>query len=258
MKPAPVLCKNEEATPLEIEGLVRRAKGADWATTSLALAIASWPLTLFCATGILSALAAIMLGHIAIHRAKHGSTSVCARNRAVNGLIVSYVYIGFATLLIVKIVRGRVSPGISWGDAYMPMCLIWHVVEQVVIVATAALIGAMMAQLVTRIVAKFTPPYAMAYKATLLGCLIGIMAAVVLDVLGVIGLAVGPSGPHITAMAIVRLVVVGFLPQAAIYGTLIKHPSQESLGLAKGCLVSLLQLLVGCLLVMGLLDMGVI
>jgi len=107
-------------------------------------------------------------------------------------------------------------------------------------------------------VAKFTPPYATAYKATLIGYLVGVVAAIVYDVLTGIGLATNLYRSHIITLFIIRCVGIGFFVQVACYATLIKYPNQEPLGFVKGCLVGLLQVIGGCILFLGLLDVGFI
>jgi len=118
------------------------------ATESLVLAIGSWPLTLFCLTGIPTAIVAILLGHIALHRATHTPDIKHMKNRAINSLIISYVYVSFAIYFVLSLVISRVSTGISRDNVRLSICLIWQLAEQVIIAATAALVGTLIVQLV--------------------------------------------------------------------------------------------------------------
>ncbi|MHC4618688.1 MAG: DUF4190 domain-containing protein [Planctomycetota bacterium] len=79
------------------------------ATTSLILAIASLPLTLLCLTGVLTAVVAIPLGHVAVHRARNSANPLRTKNKAVAALMVSYLYIGFAIILVARVISNRVS-----------------------------------------------------------------------------------------------------------------------------------------------------
>ena len=117
------LCESERGTPPEIHRLNRKAEGADLATESLVLAIASWPLTLFCFTGVLTALVAIPLGHIAIRKARRASGSAGVSRRAVIGLIISYVYVGLATFLIAKIIANNASRTSFWDNTGMDIAM---------------------------------------------------------------------------------------------------------------------------------------
>lgn len=94
---------------LKTDGVDKKVGGGGLATASLVLAIASWPLTLCCAIGVVTALVAIVVGHVAIRKARHGGNSTGVRSRAVVALIVSYVYIGIVVLLVAKIIGNRVS-----------------------------------------------------------------------------------------------------------------------------------------------------
>lgn len=95
-----------ETTPSHVP---HKSSGYRLATASLILAIASLPLTILCLTGVLTAIAAIPLGHIALRRARTSPEPLLIRNRAAAGLVISYLYIGFVVVLCGSIVANRIS-----------------------------------------------------------------------------------------------------------------------------------------------------
>jgi hypothetical protein len=86
-----------------------KSEASGLATTSLILAIASLPLTLLCLTGVLTTALAIPLGHVAVHRARNSANPLRTKNKAVVALLVSYLYIGFAIILVATVIANRVS-----------------------------------------------------------------------------------------------------------------------------------------------------
>lgn len=112
---------------------------------------------------------------------------------------------------------------------------VWLLVGQVIGAAVGSLVGALLVQVATRIVAKFKPPYGMAYRAALFG----VLAAMALGF--VVGLVAPPPERLLDGINI-ALFVAGFLIQSFVYGALIKDPSQAALGFHRGVLVALTQL----------------
>ncbi len=100
-----------------------KAKGSGLATASLVLAIVSLPLTILYFAGLLTAVVAISLGHIALRRAKHSPHLLFSKNKAIAGLLISYLYIGFAVVLVVTIVSNRVSKTHFSDDTGMDFAL---------------------------------------------------------------------------------------------------------------------------------------
>ena len=93
-----MLCADKErhgtrTTPLQISP---KSKRSGLSTVSLVLAIASLPLTILYLTGVLTAILAIPLGHVALRQARHSASSTHTNNKAIVGLVISYLYLGFA------------------------------------------------------------------------------------------------------------------------------------------------------------------
>ena len=105
-----------------------------------------------------------------------------------------------------------------------------------------ALIGAVFVRLATRMVAGFTPPFGTSWLAAYLG-----FAASIIIVF-VAGISLGASRGHVDASANILLMVIGFFVQAAIYGSLLKHPESGPIGFGKACLVSIVQLVAAAII----------
>lgn len=119
---------------------------------------------------------------------------------------------------------------------------IGSLIGQIVGAAFGALIGALIVQLATKIVAKFKPGYGMAYIAALLGYVGSLIVGFI------IGLMVGITGNEFGGGPLVLTMIVGFFVQAAIYGPLIKSPEGTPIGFGNACMVSLIQLIIGGLI----------
>ncbi|MBL6815283.1 MAG: hypothetical protein ISQ65_08580 [Pseudomonadales bacterium] len=105
-----------------------------------------------------------------------------------------------------------------------------------------ALIGAVIVQHATLIVAKYKPAYWHAYRATLAGTGAGLLlSSLGIMVLAVLDVALG------SAMQIVP-VALGAILQGYLYGRLIKVPDRGPIGLGKGLIVTAIQCLVALLL----------
>jgi hypothetical protein len=120
--------------------------------------------------------------------------------------------------------------------------VIGSLIGQIIGATIGALIGALIVQLATKIVAKFKPGYGMAYVAAFLGYVAGLIIGFV------IGLMVGVTGNEFSGGPLVMTMIVGFFVQAAIYGPLIKSPEGTPIGFGKACMVSLIQLIIGGLI----------
>jgi hypothetical protein len=86
-----------------------KSQGSSLATASLVLAIVSLPLTILCLTGVLTAILAILLGHVALRQARHSTNPIPTKNKAIVGLVISYLYLAFAVVLVATIIAKRVS-----------------------------------------------------------------------------------------------------------------------------------------------------
>ncbi len=88
----------------------------------------------------------------------------------------------------------------------------------------------------TKKVAKFKPPYGMAYKSAFLGTVAGLILGFM------IGVAFGQTEQ---GKLYLLSMVAGFLLQGAIYGQLIKDGSSTSIGLGKGFAIAGIQFAIG-------------
>ena len=86
-----------------------KSQGSGLATASLVLAIVSLPLTILCFSGVLTAILAITLGHVALRRTRRSANTLPTKNKAIVGLVISYLYLGFAIVLFGIVVTNRVS-----------------------------------------------------------------------------------------------------------------------------------------------------
>jgi hypothetical protein len=86
-----------------------KSQGSGLATASLVLAIASLPLTILFFTGILTAILSISLGHVALRQARHSANPLPTKNKAIVGLVISYLYLVFAIVIVATVVANRVS-----------------------------------------------------------------------------------------------------------------------------------------------------
>ena len=117
--------------------------------------------------------------------------------------------------------------------------------------AVWSLIGAVIVQCATLAIAKYKLDYWHAYRVTFVGTGVGMLlsewGAVMLP-----ALEVGTEG----ALQFLP-VVLGTLLQGYLYGLLIKVPDLGGIGLRKGLLVALVQLIVGLLAVGGFMWIAV-
>jgi len=95
-----------KSTPMQV---LTKSKGSSLATASLILAIVSLPLTILCFAGILTAILSIPLGHVALRQAQESANPLPTKNKAIIGLVISYLYIVFAIVLIATVVANRIS-----------------------------------------------------------------------------------------------------------------------------------------------------
>lgn len=105
-----------------------------------------------------------------------------------------------------------------------------------------ALIGALLVQLATRWVCDFKPSYGSAFLTCLLAYLASVMTAAAL------GLGVGMQGPGYAPGLLLLIPIIAFLVGSLVYGQLLKRPNGQSIGFAKGILVSLITSVLGPLL----------
>jgi len=133
--------------------------------------------------------------------------------------------------------------------------LIAYLIGYTAVAAAISLIAALILQLVCKIAVEFKPPYGMAYKAAFLGLVASILVNFAVGL--VIGTSwqttvVAASGQEITVDPTpFVLAIIPFFVSAAIYVRLIKHPETGAIGFSKACLVSLMQLILGILLIVG-------
>lgn len=102
-----------------------------------------------------------------------------------------------------------------------------------------ALVGALLVQLSTRWVCDFKPSYGSAFLACLLAYLASAVTATAL------GLGFGMHGPGRGPGMLLLIPIAAFLVGALVYGQLLKRPSGEAIGFAKGVLVSLITSVLG-------------
>lgn len=95
-----------ESTQSQLPG---KSRGSILATASLVLAIASLPLTILCFTGVLTAILAIPLGHVSLRQARDSANPVPTKNKAIAGLVISYLYLGFVIVLVAHVLANRIS-----------------------------------------------------------------------------------------------------------------------------------------------------
>jgi len=96
-----------------------KSRGSNLATASLILAILSLPLTILCFIGVLTAILAITLGHFSLHYVRNSANSLPTKNRAIAGLVISYLYLGFVIVLVTYVIVNRISETQFWDDAGM-------------------------------------------------------------------------------------------------------------------------------------------
>lgn len=89
--------------------LQKKNQGSGYATASLILAILSFPLTILCFTGALTAIIAIPLGHVALIKVKRSANPLPTKKKAIIGLVFAYLYIGFAIVFVGTVVANRLS-----------------------------------------------------------------------------------------------------------------------------------------------------
>ena len=115
--------------------------------------------------------------------------------------------------------------------------LIGQIVGAIIGMAIGALVGALVVRFATNIVAKFVPPFGMAYLASFLGAVGTYLVGLIL------GQAMGISRNDMSGAQYLLLMIVGFFVYAAVLGPLIKHPETGAIGFGKACLVSLVQVI---------------
>lgn len=107
--------------------------------------------------------------------------------------------------------------------------------------AVLTLFTALIVQFATSKVSGFKPKYGDAYLAAFLGFVVAFVIAPIMAIAGI-----GRSG-----VGMVLGILVIFFIGSALYGWLLKHPSTGSIGIRKGMMVSLIQLVVVAVLVGG-------
>jgi len=110
--------------------------------------------------------------------------------------------------------------------------MISQVIGQIGAAAALALVGALLVQLATKIVAKYKPPYGMAYKAAFLGDL----SVVVIIFVGTFGVEFNERSLFSRLAMIIAIPLV----EAVIYTHLIESPEKQPLGFGNACMVSLI------------------
>jgi len=144
------------------------------------------------------------------------------------------------------------APSLSRNTAEMPFSsdgifaklspLAPELIRHILAVAVAALISAIFVRIACKMIAKFKPPYGMAYKAAFLGYLSSVLVG-----FGV-GFVIGALGQSLTGTSAVLLIIFGFFVQAAIYSKMIKHPETGAIGFGKACQVIIVQWILGVVL----------
>ena len=107
-------------------------------------------------------------------------------------------------------------------------------------IAIGSLVGALLVQLSTKLIAKFKPPYVMAYKAIFLVSIPIILVNKIAFLVGAYGNTFG-----------IIPVVVCFFVQSAIFASLIKHPEKGAIGFVKGAFISLIMMIVAIIAYMS-------
>jgi hypothetical protein len=144
------------------------------------------------------------------------------------------------------------APSLSRNTAEMPYSSIGifaklslpapELIGQILAVVVAALIGAIFVRIACKRIAKFKPPYGMAYKAAFLGYLSPVLVGLVVD------FVLGALGQSLTGPSTVLLIIFVLFVQAALYSKMIKHPETGAIGFGKACQVIIVQWILGLLL----------
>lgn len=109
-------------------------------------------------------------------------------------------------------------------------------------VVFGSLIGAIFVRMATSMVAGFTPLFGTAWLVAFVGASGGLIAGYLT------GAWIAANGGVVDTRANIFLIVLGFFIQSAVNGGLLKDPESGSIGLLKGSLVALVQLLVTAVL----------
>jgi hypothetical protein len=114
--------------------------------------------------------------------------------------------------------------------------------------AIGSFVIALFVQLGTIKIAKFKPSYGMAYKAAFFSSLslliIGFVGGVLFALFSVRSFAVDSIALDTTIRFFVGLdTIIGFFLGAAIYGSLIKHPETDPIGLRRGLAIEFILLI---------------
>jgi hypothetical protein len=123
--------------------------------------------------------------------------------------------------------------------------LVGQIIGVVIGTAIGALVGALVVRFSTNLVAKFAPPFGMAYKASFLG-------AIATYLIGfVFGVIVAATGNELSSTGYILLSLIGFFVYAAILGPIVKHPETGPIGFQKACLVNLAQVITMVVIIGG-------
>ncbi|RJP36917.1 MAG: hypothetical protein C4547_06575 [Phycisphaerales bacterium] len=101
--------------------------------------------------------------------------------------------------------------------------------------AIAALLGTGLILLGTKLTCKFTPPFRVAYKASVVAWAVAAMIAAAID------FPFRLLGHPFPLATLILALVVGFSVSASIYGRMLRHPEFGPIGYGRACLVSAIQ-----------------
>jgi len=107
----------------------------------------------------------------------------------------------------------------------------------IIAAAIGSLLIAFVVQLAASMIFRFKPSYGMAYKAAFLGYMTAIAVTLILVIVG------QGSSDQIAGVVRALTPVVVFLAHAFVYGILIRHPQHGAIGIGKGLVLTLAQLL---------------
>ena len=78
-------------------------------TSCIVFSILAFPLTFLVFAGLISAIISVVLGHISLTKIKRSSDTYRGKKRAIVGLVISYCYIAFVSIIIAVIITNRES-----------------------------------------------------------------------------------------------------------------------------------------------------
>lgn len=110
------------------------------------------------------------------------------------------------------------------------------IIGQLIGIAIGSLVGALFIQFATERVCKFRPSYGTSYKAYFTASIIGYACS--------LGLAFAFYEANKIAYLFLA-VGISFFIGSMVYGKLIQNPASGPIGFSKGCLISLVLLLIG-------------